>query len=76
MSAKDKIISQYKKKISEIKKHNERYFLKDNPTISDADYDQLKKDLISLESKHTYLKKFSSIDKIFPSEFSTTPKGI
>ncbi len=64
MSAKDKIISQYKKKISEIKKHNERYFLKDNPIISDADYDQLKKDLISLESKHSYLKKFSSIDKI------------
>ena len=57
MSNKFKIISTYKKKISEIQKHNKFYFLKDNPKITDAEYDKIKKDLLELEVKNPYLKK-------------------
>jgi len=57
MSNKFKIISTYKKKISEIQRHNKFYFLKDDPKITDAEYDKIKKDLLELEVKNPYLKK-------------------
>ena len=43
MENKQKIKSVYKKKIKELKKHNEYYYDNDNPKISDAQYDDLKK---------------------------------
>jgi DNA ligase (NAD+) len=50
-------INTYKKKISILKKHNQLYFNNDNPEISDAQYDNLKREIITLEKKYTYLKK-------------------
>ena len=52
-------INTYKKKISILKKHNQLYFNNDNPEISDAQYDNLKRDIITLEKKYTYLKKLN-----------------
>ncbi len=57
MDNKNKIINDYKKKIKELKKHNEYYFKDDNPKISDAEYDKIKKNLLNLESKYIFLKK-------------------
>ena len=38
-----------------INKHNEQYFTHDAPEISDAEYDELKRELIALEAKHPSL---------------------
>ena len=57
MDKKNKIISEYKKNITELKKHNKHYFKDDNPKISDADYDKIKKHILHLEKKYKYLKK-------------------
>ena len=44
------------KKIEELREkiryHNYRYYVLDNPTVSDAEYDQLMRDLIELEEKY------------------------
>ena len=42
-------------------KYNHHYFNLDSPLISDAEYDEIKKNLIKLEEKFTYLKKYGSI---------------
>ena len=57
MNLKSKIIDIYKKKISLLKKHNKLYFNNDSPIISDAEYDELKKDIINLEKKNNFLQK-------------------
>ena len=49
MSDKSKIISFYKKKINLLKKHNKLYFNQDKPEISDSQYDDLKREIITLE---------------------------
>jgi len=45
MDHKSKLINKYKKKINLVKKHNKLYFTKDNPEITDAQYDELKKEI-------------------------------
>ncbi len=64
MKKNNKIINIYKKKIKNLRKHNQLYYLKDKPIISDAEYDQLKKDLLELEKKNPRLKNISSVEKI------------
>ena len=64
MYKKSDIVNQHKKKINELKKHNNLYFNKDRPKISDSQYDQLKKEIILLEKKFPYLKNEDSIEKI------------
>ena len=44
-----KILKEYKKKIKLIKKLNKFYYDKSSPIVSDSDYDNLKKEIISLE---------------------------
>ena len=39
---KEKIILKHKKILKELKKHNKKYFIDDNPEISDAEFDQIK----------------------------------
>ena len=57
---KDKIKKEYDLKIKEYNKHNELYYDKSDPLISDAEYDFLKKDILELENKYKFLKKNSS----------------
>ena len=56
MSKKSEIITSYKRKIDLLKKHNKLYFSKDNPIISDGEYDNLKRTIIDLENKNSFLK--------------------
>ena len=53
MSKKREIVKKYQLKLKELKKHNDLYFNKDNPEISDAEFDKLKKTINNLE-KSTY----------------------
>ena len=50
----------YKQKINELIKHNKLYFDKSSPTISDKEYDEIKKEILHLEKKYSYLKNESS----------------
>ena len=50
----------YKKKINQLIKHNQLYFQKNNPNISDADYDKLKREIFELEIKYKYLNDKNS----------------
>ncbi len=64
MKKDNKIINVFKKKIKNLRKHNQLYYSKDKPQISDAEYDKLKKDLLELEKKNPYLKNIDSVEKI------------
>ena len=59
MGERNSLIKNYKKKIAELKKHNDLYFNQDKPVISDQDYDILKNELIKLENNHNDLKKLN-----------------
>ena len=50
----------YNKKINELKKHNKLYFEKSSPKISDKDYDEIKREILDLEKKYSYLNNNSS----------------
>ena len=64
MNEKSKTINKYKKKINEIKNLNDFYYNKDNPKVTDSEYDKLKKEVLELENKFDYLKKFETISEI------------
>ncbi len=46
----------YKKKIGELNKHNKLYFESSSPEISDKEYDEIKKQILDLEKKYSFLK--------------------
>ena len=56
----DDIKKTYKKKIDELNKHNKFYFDRNAPKISDKEYDDLKKEIINLENKNSFLKSPNS----------------
>ena len=58
---KSKLISKFNSKLREIKKHNRLYFKEDNPVLTDAEYDKKKREILDLESKFPFLKKFFAI---------------
>ena len=64
MNDKNKIVNQYKKKIDSLIQHNKLYFGDDNPSISDAEYDEIKKKVLALERAYPYLKKLISTNSI------------
>ncbi len=64
MKEKSKIVDDYLRKIELIKKHNNHYYIKDKPIITDSDYDNLKKEVITLEKKYLFLEKFGSVSEI------------
>ena len=53
---KDDIKKTYSNKIKELNKHNNLYYEKSKPIISDAKFDELKNEIINLEKKYTFLK--------------------
>ena len=60
----EEIKKKYRKKINEILKHNENYYDKNNPLISDKDYDELKREILDLEKKYKFLISDNSPSKI------------
>ena len=59
-----KIKEAYLIKIKILEKHNESYYDRNSPKISDAEYDDLKKDIINLEKKYKFLSHKSSPSKV------------
>ena len=53
---KSEITKQYLQKIKLINKFNKFYFDKNKPLVSDKVYDDLKKEIITLENIHIFLK--------------------
>ncbi len=53
----------YKKKLNLIKKYNQYYFDKSKPIVSDQVYDNLKKDLLTLENNYKFLLTTDSISE-------------
>tara|TARA_B100000787_G_scaffold76835_1_gene56504 strand:+ start:784 stop:2814 length:2031 start_codon:yes stop_codon:yes gene_type:complete len=54
------IEKEYHKKIELAQKHNKHYYNNNKPVISDQEYDILKKDIINLEIKYSFLKSKKS----------------
>ena len=58
------IKKKYLLKIEQIIKHNQLYFNKSKPTISDKEYDKLKNEIVELEKKFPFLVSNASPSKI------------
>ena len=50
----------YNSKISLLKKYNRSYFDKNSSLVSDEEYDNLKKEILDLETNFNYLKSKNS----------------
>ena len=61
---KKKIQIKYTEKISLINKYNKFYYDNNNPKVSDLKYDEIKKEILLLESKYNFLKSKKSPSKI------------
>tara|TARA_Y100000768_G_scaffold238139_1_gene180233 strand:+ start:413 stop:2443 length:2031 start_codon:yes stop_codon:yes gene_type:complete len=59
----EEIKKNYIKKIKRITKLNKSYYIKNNPLISDGEYDLLKKEIISLEQEYDFLDHEDSPSK-------------
>ncbi len=59
-----KILEKYKKKIELLKKFNKQYYDSNKPSVSDSEYDELKKEILSLETKYKFLKSKDSPSKL------------
>ena len=71
MINKNQIIKEYKIKIKKFKKLNSAYFDKDKPLVSDQEFDEIKKELIQLEKKYSFLKSSIKIENIIGSKPSS-----
>ena len=60
----DEIKKKYQKKIEILQSHNEAYYDKNSPKISDAEYDKLKKEILVFEKKYKFLSDENSPSKI------------
>ncbi len=61
---KDLIKNQYQKKIKLLKKYNRSYYNESNPNVSDKEYDELKKNILELETNHKFLRSKDSPSEI------------
>ena len=53
---KKKIQLKYEKKIKLINNYNKNYYDKNNPLVTDSEYDHLKKEILLLEEEYKFLK--------------------
>ena len=60
MSKKEDIKNKYNTKIEEFLKHNRLYHDESSPIISDGEFDKLKKEILELEKKYTFLNNIKS----------------
>ena len=61
---KDKTLKEYNKKIKKFNKFNEAYYDKNDPLVSDAEFDVLKNEILSIEKKFDFLTSKLSPSKI------------
>jgi len=61
---KKKIEQKYLNKIKLLKKLNKFYFEKNKPIVSDADYDEIKKEILQLENNYKFLNSIDSPSQI------------
>ena len=61
---KKEIESIYKKKLKKFHEHSKSYYEKNNPIITDADFDHLKKEILELENRYVFLKSSDSPSKV------------
>lgn len=54
------IVSQMRMLIDALKRHNHAYYVLDNPSISDGEYDSLRQKLMALENDYPALKQIDS----------------
>ena len=64
MTIKNQISKIYQEKIKKFNKFNKSYFEKDNPLISDYEFDKLKKELINLEKTYPFLKSPKGVESL------------
>ena len=64
MNKDNNLIKKFKEKVKELKKHNILYFNQDKPIISDAEYDNLKKELIRIEKSNKSIKRLNLLSNI------------
>ena len=57
------IKDKYKEKIKLINIYNQKYYNKNQPEVSDDKYDELKKEILLLEKKYSFLKSKTSPSK-------------
>ena len=60
----EKIKKEYSKKIKKIHDYNKSYYVDSNSLISDQEYDNLKKEILELEKKYSFLNHEKSPSKI------------
>tara|TARA_B100001063_G_scaffold242271_1_gene270632 strand:+ start:4120 stop:6150 length:2031 start_codon:yes stop_codon:yes gene_type:complete len=53
---KNKILKNYKEKIKKLNEFNEAYYDKNSPLVSDAEFDILKNEILSIENEFNFLK--------------------
>ncbi|MDA7573331.1 NAD-dependent DNA ligase LigA [Candidatus Pelagibacter sp.] len=61
---KKEIQKQYKEKIELINEYNRFYYDKSKPIVADSKYDELKKDILQLETEYGFLKSKNSLSNI------------
>ena len=61
---KKEIELKYNKLIILLKKYNKYYYEKSNPLVTDKEYDELKKNILSLEKKNIFLNSKNSPSKV------------
>ena len=59
----DDVIKNYLSKVKLLNKYNKSYFNQDKPIVTDHQYDELKKEILKLESDNHFLNKFGSISE-------------
>ena len=59
-----KIENQYKEKINLLIKFNKNYYEYSDPIVDDGEYDKLKKEILALEKKYSFLKSENSPSKL------------
>ncbi len=62
--SKKEILNNYKKKIIILDKYNKSYFDENISKVTDEEYDKLKRDILELEKKYSFLKSKSSPSKL------------
>ena len=60
---KNKILSDYKSKISRLNELNKNYYQLDKPLVPDSEFDELKKEVLVLEEKYNFLDHKNSPSK-------------